>query len=84
MALEIESTYFNAHRDEWIAGGKEGQWAVVYRNELLGFFPSVQAGFDAGVAKWGAVAFLVKRVTPHDTVARVTRLDRLACGRHPA
>lgn len=73
MALEAENEYFDEHRDGWLAQGHEGKWAVVYGTELLGLFPKVEDGFRAGVEKWGAVTFLVKRITPKDRIEKITR-----------
>jgi hypothetical protein len=41
-----------------------GKFAVFRGNDFLGVFDSPLAGFDAGIAKWGNVEFLIKQVVP--------------------
>ena len=74
MPLEAETTYFNAHRAEWIEGGHAGKWAVVHGAALLGFYASVGDGYDAGYKQWGHEPFLVAQVTPSDEIKTIHRL----------
>ena len=74
MPLEAETAYFNAHRTEWVEGGKQGKWAVVHAQELLGFFDTVVEGYRAGFERWGHDPFLVAEVTPADEIKTIHRL----------
>lgn len=75
MPLEEEIAYFNDHRDNWIAGGHEGQWCVVLGDNLLGFFGDMPEAYAAGAQAHGdGVSFLVKQVLPEDPVATIQRV----------
>lgn len=64
MALERETEFFDEHRHQWIEEGHEGEWAVVYGDRLLGFYPTLSQGFATGAAEFHGDEFLVKQVTP--------------------
>lgn len=68
MVLEVENAYFNRHREQWIAQGQEGLWAVVFGEELLGFYPTLDQAYEAGQEAAGDQPFLAKKVTPRDEV----------------
>ena len=74
MTLEVETKYFNSNRAQWIKNDKEGQWAVVRGDTLLGFYPSLKSGYDAGREEFSEAGFLVKQVTPEDRVETVRRV----------
>jgi hypothetical protein len=62
MALEKESAYFDAHRDEWLQHYR-GQFALVYGEELLGTFTQFDEAFVAGVERIGNRPFLIRQIT---------------------
>ena len=78
-SLERETAFFNAHRIKWIEEGHEGEWAVVYGEELLGFYESVEAGYAAGRGNYEPGLFLLKQVTPKDEVETIQRAYWGAC-----
>lgn len=66
--LEAEVRLFGERRSGWIEDGKDGWWAVVHANTVLGLFRTLGEAFASGKAKWTPGTFLVKRVTPKDRV----------------
>ncbi len=74
MALEVETKYFDSNRAQWIEDGHEGEWVVVSDGAFLGFYPSLEAGYEAGVNEFGDIEFLVKQVTPKDRVEIIRRV----------
>ena len=74
LPLQAETSYFDAHRAEWIAAGREGQRVVVHGTELLGFYPTVAEGYAAGFERWRHDPFLVTPVTPSDEIVTIWRL----------
>ena len=84
MSLERETAYFTNNRARWIEQGHEGQWAVVCAEELLGFFESLEEGYEAGVKQVGAGKFLLKQLTPEDKVETIQRVHWGASGRKTA
>lgn len=81
MTLETETEYFNRNRARWIEEGHEGKWVVVCAEEVLGFFPTLEDGYEAGVNKFDAGNFLLKQVTPEDKVETIRRVHWGAGGR---
>ena len=73
MALEDETKYFDSNRAQWIKDGHEGEWAVIHDRQLLGFYRSLEEGYGAGVAQFGAGNFLLKQVSPEDQVETIQR-----------
>ena len=74
MALETETAIFEEKRLQWIAEGHENEFAVVFGEDLLSFFPTLEEAFTAGTDTYGDAEFLVKRVTPHDDVQTIQRV----------
>lgn len=82
MALEVETTYFNSNRAQWIKDGHKGEWAVVRQEDLLDFYPSLAEAYAAGVKRFGSgIKFLAKQVTPADPVETIQRVYWGARGR---
>lgn len=61
MALEQESEYFEAHRQELLERC-EGQFALIHRDCLLGSYASFDEAFNAGIQSVGNQPFLIKQV----------------------
>ena len=52
----------------------EGKFAVFRGSEFLGVFDTPQAAYDAGVGKWGNVAFLIKPVVREEKPQQIPAL----------
>lgn len=72
-ALEKELDFFESKRAEWVQH-HEGKYALVKEHELADFFDSAEAAYSAGIAKWGNVPFLIKRVLKNDPVEHAPAL----------
>ena len=75
VRLETETAFFESQRKQWIADGREGKYAVVHQETLLGFFEDLGEAYQAGASQHGAGNFLAKRVTPEDKVEIVHRVQ---------
>lgn len=73
--LEQEQRFFDDHRDQWVRDGHEGEWAVVKCDELIGFYQTLDEGFEVGVERFGAGNFLVKEVSSEDQADVIQRVD---------
>lgn len=82
--LATELAYFDRHRAEWVQQGHEGEWVVVRGNELLGFFPTLEEAYKAGVKKFGPGDILVKEVTVQERVEKIQRAHWRASGQQQA
>ncbi len=71
--LEQELAFFDRHRAEWLHAGHEGHWAVVHGDALIGFYSSLEEGYESGAARLGPIAFLVKELRPTDRIERIPR-----------
>ncbi len=66
LAAELE--FYAAHKREWLEEHSEKYVAVQDRN-VLGFYPSFEDAFRAGVAAFGVTRdFLVKEVLEQEPV----------------
>jgi hypothetical protein len=64
--LIYETRLFESHRSEWVKSHL-GRFVAIQGNEFVGFFPSFEVAFNAGVEKFGVrYAFLVKEILPQD------------------
>ena len=52
----------------------EGKFAVFKGSEFLGVFDTPQAAYDAGLNKWGNVAFLIKPVVKEEKPQQIPAL----------
>jgi hypothetical protein len=73
MALELELAYFEEHRQELLQH-HEGKFALVKGRELVGTFTTFAEAFEAGVARFGNVPFLIKPVTAAESLAQAPAL----------
>lgn len=64
--LSVELDFYATHKKEWLQK-HEGEWVVVQDQSLLGFHPSFEAAFRAGVGAFGLKRdFLVKQILEHE------------------
>ena len=82
MALEEELAYFEAHRQELLQH-HEGAFALVKGEELIGTFTTFAEAFDAGIARFGNVSFLIKPITAAESLAQAPALYTGVLSAHP-
>lgn len=61
MALERESTYYATIKEELLRH-HEGKFALVVGEQLVGTFDTREAAYRDGIAKFGNVPMLIKRI----------------------
>jgi hypothetical protein len=65
--LRAEEEFFDAHRAEWLKDHR-GEVALVKGSKLLGFYPTIEEAFQAGVEQIGYQDMLIKDVLETDSV----------------
>lgn len=66
--LAAELRLYDAHRAEWLTQ-YPGHYVVAKGDTILGFHPTFEAAYRAGVREWGVRAdFLVKQIVEHEPV----------------
>ena len=79
---------FEAHRQEWLDEGHEGDWAVVTDDGAHGFYGTYEDAYLAAANAFGDGAFLLQQVLPEDRIESVQhvrfRLGRELAKEHPA
>ena len=64
--LAVELDFYAAHKTEWLEQ-HSGKYVVVQDRNILGFYPSFEDAFRAGVGAFGIQRdFLVKQVLEHE------------------
>jgi len=74
MALEVELSYFESHKEEWL-GHYEGKFALVVGQELLGAFDTREEAYKSGIELRGNIPMLIKQVTKGDPTETVPALS---------
>ena len=66
--LAVELEHYAVHKSEWLAG-QSGKYVVIKDSNVLGFYPTFEAAFRAGVTAYGiSTDFLVKQIMEHEPV----------------
>lgn len=66
--LAIELDYYGQHAREW-ASRWAGQYVVIKKTGVLGFYPDFEAAFRAGAGTYGLETdFLVKQILEYEPV----------------
>jgi hypothetical protein len=66
--LAAELTLYAVHKAEWLKQ-YSGQYVVAKGDTILGFHPTFEVAYRAGVREWGVRAdFLVKQIVEHEAV----------------
>ena len=66
--LAAELDFYAAHKADWLEEHSE-KYVVVQDRNVLGFYPSFEDAFRAGVGAFGITRdFLVKQVLEHEPV----------------
>ena len=65
--LKAETALFQANLEAW---RKTHVWqvALIIGQDVVGFFPTLQAAFKMGTERFGVATFLVKQIVPLDPV----------------
>jgi hypothetical protein len=61
MTIATEQRYFEENLTSWLEEHR-GEYALVFRQEVRGFYPTAKDGFDAGLAQFGMDADFVVAV----------------------
>ena len=73
MALERELEAFRKARPELLAQGKDGEFALVYGDQVAGTYGTYELALEAGYEKFELEPFFVKKVEAIEQVKVVTR-----------
>jgi len=77
MALEKEYEFYKANKAKWVAEGKEGQYVVIHREDVLGFYPDIEAASGAGYDAYGLhEPFMTHKVAAVEPVIVISRRIR--------
>ena len=76
-ALEREIATYNAKLPELL--GSAGKFVLIKGDDVLGIFEAYADALQAGYGRHAEGGFLVKRITPDETVASFTRDLSLVC-----
>jgi hypothetical protein len=80
LSREIE--VFGEHLEKWRQDRRHlGQFVLIKGDEILGFFPTVDAAFAAGTKRFGLQPFFVKQIVPRDVVNVSLYGKRILAGR---
>jgi hypothetical protein len=72
--LEVEMSFYDAHREEWLAG-HPGKFVLVKSEKLLGVFDTQEEALAAGARLFGLESFLVRRVEKESAQVYVPALS---------
>jgi hypothetical protein len=61
VALEQELQTYLRERPGWVAQGLAGQWVVIHGEEVVGFYPNLDAALDAGYDRFGLEELFMAR-----------------------
>jgi hypothetical protein len=67
-ALAHELEYYAQHKGEWLRQ-KSGTYVVIWKDDVLGFFPDFERAYTAGATSYGIdTSFLVKQIVEQEPV----------------
>jgi hypothetical protein len=67
-ALQQELDCYASNKAEWL-NAHPGEFALVGKKRAVGFYPTYEAAFEAGLEEFGiGTDFLIKQVVEHDPV----------------
>lgn len=67
QSLDREAKVFDQHVEEW-RRTHLGEFVLIEGEDILGFFPSLEAAFKEGSARFGLEPFSVRQIVPNDVV----------------
>ena len=65
--LDHEAEVFAAHIAEWRTSHL-GEVVLIKGNDVVGFYSTLEEGFNAGTARFGLEPFLIRQIVPTDIV----------------
>lgn len=71
--LAEEVTTYEAQLQGWLE--REGQFVLIKRREVLGFFPRYEEALKAGYEQLGNEPFLVKQILRHEPTYQVGHIE---------
>ncbi len=63
MELAAEADVFDANHDVW-AREHPGTYVLIRREQVVGFYPTANEAYVAGVRLWGNEPMLIRQVDP--------------------
>lgn len=67
-SLEQELAWYESNKAEWL-NTHLGEFALVGKKRAVGFYPTYEAAFEAGLGAFGiGTDFLIKQVVEHEPV----------------
>jgi hypothetical protein len=69
MPLEKEIAFFESKKEELLKT-HAGKYALIHGEDFIDAFDTPENAYDAGVAKFGQSAFLVKKISEEPEVYR--------------
>jgi hypothetical protein len=82
MALEAEIKYFEKIKDKLLAEHK-GKFVVIFNQQLLGTYDTVENAYNAGIQACGDQQFLVRKVTLSEEIPTNLALLHGLINAHP-
>ncbi len=65
--LDDELRLFEQNKQEWLQS-HAGEFAVISRSTVAGFYPNYEVAFQAGLRRFGAPDFLIKQICAQEPV----------------
>ncbi len=82
MVLERELKTYEQHKDDLLAHN-DGQYVVIFGDQIIGAFSTFEEAYKAGVAKCGTLPFLMQPVTKHQALIQFPALTVGMIHAHP-
>ncbi|HCU25968.1 MAG TPA: hypothetical protein DF383_13200 [Deltaproteobacteria bacterium] len=80
--LEIELAYYESKKTDFLKS-YEGKYLLIKGKEFIGSYDTAETAFNAGVEKFGAEAFLVRRITQEPEIVKIPALTLGLLHAHP-
>lgn len=71
LAAEVKT--YETHLLEWL--DREGQFVLIKKREILGFFSRYEEALEAGYKRFGNESFLVKQILRHEPVYQMGQIE---------
>lgn len=72
MSLETDQAFYEKIKPDLLAdAAMAGQFALIKDGELVDVYPTYQAAYDAGVAKFGTSQVFIKEILVEDRVETI-------------
>ena len=71
MSLETDQAFYEKIKPDLLANNMAGQFVLIKDGELVDVYPTYQAAYDAGVAKFGTSQVFIKEILVEDRVETI-------------